>query len=695
MRFYTLPFFVFFAQASFADLGVDSPCSQLFQDLEMAAKIDRKLADHLPLMVNYQSQGGYFSMPSARTFIAGDLGLAFSYVPPHHIWSLGFQLFDHLELTGNYWTLRHSEEVERSANVKMVLLRREDEIPFLPDLAIGWNDFIGTRRFYSFYAAATQEWTRANLEATVGWGHGKIHGFYGGLAWTPFRQSKYFWKNLILSAEYDANKDHRQVNAGAQISLWDLFRLTVSSSRKNEVAAGASFHYNFGSSSGFFPKTLDPSVYTAPIDTEPLGILRTEREIAQEFAYALKEQGFDLYTLYLVPANQGKNHLWMKAINVRYREEEEVRFRIEHILSSLCPENIDVLTVVIEAEGVPAYEYRFRAVDLRRYREGKMGDNEFRLIAPMREATSTPSEYDSTLLYQRHKPIWMLTFRPWARSFFGSSHGKFKYEVGFVAGPEGYLFDQIYYCLYGSYTAKSSEQTLDIENVANPSRIINVRTDSLKYNQSSSFHVDQAFLQKSWNWGSGWFSRLALGYFEMAYGGLAAETLFYPVQSSWALGFQAAGLLKRKYYGLGFQHKIRKLTDTGEMFSPYIGFQYFVDVYYQYKPYNLDFKVSAGQFLARDKGIRMEGSRTFNSGLRIGLWYTLTNGNDVVNGKRYYDKGFYVSLPLDFFLNKSSRTRIGYGMSLWLRDVGAQAQTGKPLYPTLYWERYNTYQMIN
>lgn len=721
MRLHPSAFFLslLFAQHFFADLGLDSSALQLFEDLEIVAKVDAEINDRLPLMVNYQSQGGYFTMPSARTFKAGDVGLSFSYVPPYHIWNLGFQFFDHVEATGNYWIfhgipeknfghLGFGDDAERAANLKLILLRKEDGLPFLPDLAIGWNDFLGTCRFYSFYAAATQEWTKANLEATLGWGHGRIKGFYGGLAWTPLRHSQYFWKNLILSAEYDANnyrkhpfehdlgrKVRSRINVGAQLSLWDLFRLSVSSIRGNDVAAGASFHYNFGSSTGFFPKIYDPPVYSAPIDTEPLGDLRSEREIAQEFAYVFKEQGFDLYTLYLVPSDRGKNHLWLKVINVRYREEEEVRLRIENVLSSLCPENVDGLTVVMEAEGVPTHEYRFRACDLKRYKDGRMNESEFRLIAPMKEASSHPNDYDSTLLYQRHKPIWMLTFRPWVRSFFGSHQGKFKYEVGFVMGPEGYLFDQVYYCLYGSYTASSSVQNMSAHDVLNPSRIINVRTDALKYNQSSSFHIDQAFVQKSWNWGSGWFSRLALGYFETAYGGIATESLYYPVQSSWALGFQVATLLKRKYYGLGFQHKIRKLTYDGEMFSPYIGLQYFVDLYYQYKPYNLDFKVSVGQFLARDKGIRAEGSRTFNSGLRVGLWYTLTNGNDVVNGSRYYDKGFFISLPLDFFLNKSSRSRIGYGMSAWLRDVGAQAQTGKLLYPTLYWERYNTYQMIN
>jgi hypothetical protein len=318
-----------------------------------------------------------------------------------------------------------------------------------------------------------------------------------------------------------------------------------------------------------------------------------------------------------------------------------------------------------------------------------MGDNELKVIAPVREASPTPNPYDAALLYQRHKRIWMLTFRPWTRTFFGSSTGKFKYETGFSLGPEGYLFDQIYYCLYASYTAFSSTQSMKAQDFLNPSRIINVRTDSLLYNQASSFHVDQAFLQKSTNWGQGWFSRLALGYFETAYAGVSLEGLYYPVNVDWAIGFDVSTLLKRNYFGMGFQRKIRKLTNEGPKYFPYFGLQYFVDFYYQYKPFNLDCKVSAGQFLARDKGVRLEMGRTFLSGLRVGLWYTFTNANDVVNGSRYYDKGFSITMPLDLFMNQSSRTRVGYAMSAWLRDCGARANTGKALYPTLYWERYN------
>lgn len=47
-------------------------------------------------------------------------------------------------------------------------------------------------------------------------------------------------------------------------------------------------------------------------------------------------------------------------------------------------------------------------------------------------------------------------------------------------------------------------------------------------------------------------------------------------------------------------------------------------------------------------------------------------------------------IPFDFFLKKSSRTYIPYALSVWLRDTGARAATGKRLYKTLHDERDNS-----
>lgn len=699
------------------EMFCNDPSDSLFRDLETVEKIDREIHDKLPMLINYQGQGGYFAMPSARMPKAGELGFQYSYLPPYNVWSLSFQLFDHIETVGSYWVYRgmveqnfgrqgFGDDADRSANIKICFLRPEDGYPFLPDFSVGWNDFFGSRRFHSFYAVATEELLKYNLEATLGWGEGRINGFFGGVAWTPWRQAEHLLKGLTFAVEYDANDYHHhpaehpkgrvvrsRINAGLQYHFGKNIQGSVSSIRGDDWAASLSLRYNFGESKGLFPKNLDQPFYTAPVDTEPIGLVRSGQELARDLAYAFQQQGLDLYSAYLVPIENGLDSLFLKIVNIRYREEGIVRERIVRILSNLSPSNISCVTVVVEADGVALHEYRFRLADLARYRKNQLGDNEFCILSPIREASSTPSRYSGRKIYQRRKSIWTLTFRPRMLTFFGSSKGKIKAQIGFSLGAEGYFFDQFYYSVLGSYTVFSMIQDIKSWDVLNPSRIINVRTDNLLYHQKGSFHVDQGFLQKSWNAGSGWFARLATGYFETAYGGVAGEALYYPVMFNWAIGFEAAVVWKRRYWGLGFFDKIRKLSPEGMVWVPYTGFQYFVDFYYDYKPLNLDFKISAGQFLARDKGARFDIGRTFPSGLRVGIWYTFTNANDVVNNQRYYDKGFSITMPLDFFMNQSSRTRVGYAMSAWLRDCGAKAQTGKELYQTIYYERYNPRQV--
>lgn len=256
--------------------------------------------------------------------------------------------------------------------------------------------------------------------------------------------------------------------------------------------------------------------------------------------------------------------------------------------------------------------------------------------------------------------------------------------------PEGYLFDDIYYEAQVGYAIKSSYQKLGDRDLLNPSQLPNVRTDTVKYFQSNSLSLEMAYLQKSWNIQNiGLFYRLSGGYFEPAYGGGATELLYFPAESSWALGVEEATVWKRHYKGLAFTNKIRRLKGTRATYEKFLGVQYFLNFYTTLKPWDLDIIVKAGQFLAKDRGVKFEVSRWFPSGLNVALWYTITNGHDRVNRKTYYDKGFAFSLPLDFFLRQTSRTYIGYAMSAWLRDVGAFADTGRPLYPTIRLERLN------
>ena len=651
-------------------------------------------------------------MPSARMNDVGVAAVGFAYLPPYRIYAGTIQALERLEFGINYTTymgvpdptmgaLGFGDYTDRGANVKVALLKKGDGFSHFPEIAVGFEDFYGSKRFHAFYVVGTKEFLGWNVEATLGWGKGRMKGFFGGIGWTPFREWKVPVLNrLTLLGEWDAtdykrhNFEHpkgrkvkSRVNIGLTTTLFDVLQLNVNSIRGEKLAASASLNYNIGETKGFFPKVDNPSLYRAPIDVEPIGILRSEKEVAQEMAFAFEEQGLSLYRIYFTRRENKNRSLWIKVVNTCYRNEREVKERIDHVLASLTPDNIDQVVVVIEVDGIPTHEYRYRREDLTRLLQGEMGEFEFQTLSPMKPPSSPPNPYEGTLIYQRSKAIWTFNIRPRLLTFFGSATGKFKYSAGIVAGPEGYLFDQFYYKVQGAYNIKSSLSDVGDRDMLNPSQLLNVRSDSVKYFQSKTFALEEAYVQKGFYLNKGWYGRVAAGYFEPAYGGVGAELLYYPPGQCWAIGVEGAGVLKRKYHGVGFTTKVRKFHEETPHFVHFIGAQYFLDFYYTLKPLQLDFKVSLGKFLARDVGARFELGRAFPSGFRFSVWYSLTSAYDVVNGSRYRDKGIAFLIPFDFFLKKSSRSYIPYALSVWLRDSGARAATGKKLYPTLHFER--------
>ncbi|MBM3198448.1 MAG: YjbH domain-containing protein [Chlamydiae bacterium] len=712
MRYRSWSFLAVYSLLCISRMDASVQEGDLLADLELVYKIDQELKDRLPLFYNYFFTGGYYNMPSARMGPEGDAILGASVPTPYRVYGLTIQPFERLELSANYLVYKgflepgfgaegFGDDAERMANLKVGIITPREDLPFFPLISFGAQDFIGTKRFNAQYIVATQSWLDANCELTLGWGHGRIRGFFGGGAWTPFRQKKTAFRNITLQVEYDANDyennpgEHEKgrsvtsrLNAGISLLLADHWQMAISSIRGETIGGSLSFRYPLGVSSGFFPKMDDPALYHSPLNREPMGVLRSEREFAYQLAYALADQGLDLYSVYL-SAVHGKKILWIQVVNNRYRSQTEVQDRVRHVLGALVPQDIEEVIVTEEATALLCQSYRYRVKDLYRYQQGKESSATIDTLSPIQEVITPPSEYEAVLLFRRTKPVWTFTVRPRFTSFFGNANGKFKYNLGVVASPEGYLFDEIYYKTQVGYSIFSNTTKMSGVDRQNPSHMFVVRSDSMKYYQTSSVHLEQAFLQRSWNLGRGCFYRLAGGYFELAYAGAATELLYYPAGSSWAFGVECATVWKRHYEGLGFFHKVAKFDGTKTQYFPFTGVQAFFDIYYQCKPLSIDFTIKAGRFLAKDLGARFEVGKTFLNGVRFALWYSLTNANEELNGHRYHDKGFSFLIPLDMCMKQSSRNYVGYAMAAWLRDQAASADTGKKLYSILAEERFS------
>ncbi|MDX1738959.1 MAG: YjbH domain-containing protein, partial [Alphaproteobacteria bacterium] len=90
--------------------------------------------------------------------------------------------------------------------------------------------------------------------------------------------------------------------------------------------------------------------------------------------------------------------------------------------------------------------------------------------------------------------------------------------------------------------------------------------------------------------------------------------------------------------------------------------------------------VSAGQYLAGDRGVTFDVSRRFKSGVRVGGFATFTNVSAADFGEGSFDKGFYIKVPLDLFLMRKSKQETVFGFRPLTRDGGQKLVIGPSLF---------------
>jgi hypothetical protein len=681
--------------------------SELIKDLEVVQEIEKHHNNRFPVMYNYYLNGGYFVMPSSRAGADGSMGFSFSSLPPYHNYNIRFQPFDKLEVSGNYRIFLGVEDnnlskhgfgdyADKGANAKYILFHPEESDYRLPGVAVGAEDFMGTQLFGAQYIVATYVRPEYNFEVSVGYGNKRFNGLFGGMTWMPWWKERASWlQKLAFVAEYDAVKyqdtyyepspygreQKSHLNVGIKYRYGSL-DLMVSSIRGKEIAGSIALNHNIGTMRGMLPHFEDPDIYKAPINIEPLGVVRTRHALGHDFSYACDEQGLTLLDLRYDSEEQ---HLWMIIRNDTHRYEVDFKERIMAVVRVLAPSEMKTVSVVVKGRGLPCFQYDFRNEDLMRSREQRVGDFEMHVISPRKDVDFRWKDR-SELLFCRREPFFEFGVRPRLKTFFGSARGKFKYSLGAAATVSGFLWDDIAYSLECSYTFFSNAEVVSSTDMINPSQIINVLSDSSLYQRKNVLSIDKMYLQKSWNAGKGWFFRGAAGHFEAAYGGVAAEALYFPADGLCAFGVETAVLKKRQYRGIKFSETVRKLDGFTPSYIKYTGYQSFFNIYCPL-PSNMDLTVKAGRFLAHDIGARFEVSRTFASGLTIAAWFTYTNAHDILNRERYHDKGISLTLPIDIFLPYSSRSEWGHGMAAWSRDIGGVAATGDTLYSAVSVER--------
>ena len=668
-----------------------------------ADKFDYIYPDNSPSFSNFGTQG-LLNIPNARFLPEGSLAFTWNKNEPYLRGSIVAYPFDWLEASYGYTDINSmlyssvkafsggQSYKDKGFSTKIKLL---NEKRFIPALAVGVRDAAGTGYFSSEYFVASKR--IGNIDATVGlgWGflnaqgyknpftkidpsfdtRGRVEGSLGG----EFEVKSFFSgpmgafaglelfipnsNGARIKMEYDATDYTREANQfleqdskfniGVTYPVSNRLSVKFGIVRGNTLNFGFSLKSNFSTTKKGIPKSESPKLIKN--STVYRRVNSKDRNL---YLTSLKFLGDE--SIYLQSANWDKQ---ANTFEVAYAQNKYVSYvraagRAFNTLNQISPDSIDTFKLTnINAD------LGLNTLVLDR---NKLSRNQNKPFVPgytISNSDIEPADYSKSAY----------SFNPKAEL------PKHKYRIAptlksQIGGPDGFFFGDLRIMLKSELIIKknltiSSKFSSGIFNnfddlkLASTSILPHVRTDIVDYlKESEKFSIDTLQLNYYTELSKSIYSKVTFGYLEEMFFGVGGETLYRPFFKNWGIGAEIWRVSQRDYnQRLGLRDY---KTTTG-----------FINMYYYHAPSSVMLALKGGKFLAQDSGIRLNLSRIFKSGLRMGIFATKTDISREEFGEGSFDKGFYFFIPIESFFTTYSKGYTGFGLRPVTRDGGAVLNT--------------------
>ena len=616
---------------------------------------------------------GLLRIPTGRTIPDGDIRFTFSNSYPYRHYCVTFGFLPFLELNGRLVEIRDEEfsgpywggygyYKDKVADFKVHLLNEKE---FFPSMAIGAMDFHGTQLFFSEYIAASKK--IGDFDFTLGYGGNlfgpvfnreereprELDGLFGGVEWN-------IRDNLSLLFEYDPTKEltlgkggiSSQYNYGLRWSPRDWFTCGYSYQRGAQHGFYFALTYPFGAA--LVPQKPDEPFY-GPLDWTPLPeslLSKTLPDKLAEIKKYLSEEGFVDVQVNLSP---DMKTLYMEIENRRYLFHGKAIGRALRIAVAQTPSDIEKICVVLKQIKIPMVEVTVSRADYIDCLNRHITEEELMSRVKISNKISQKSiwwndEYD---VVEQEYPAFAFSIEPVKlENFWNDPSGFFKLRVGPAVAAAKNINKGLSVSTYLKFPLYSNISTNNPPLSAKP-----VRSDIDKYLDNTGIVVDRLFANQFFKIGASNYLRFSAGYLELQYAGVSAEYLRTFKQGRFALGREVTWAVKRD------DDSILGLRDNSAV-------TLFWNAYIYSPELETTFSVKIGEFLAGDRGVRMEVSRDIRGG-KVFLWYTKTDTAGLTGAnKGYSDKGVGFALPVRVLWHSDARGHYTSAVSPWSRDSG-------------------------
>ena len=625
---------------------------------------------------------GLIDIPTARMASDGTLITTAAIQSRTNSYAITYQATPWLEGTFRYTGYNDFFFYDRNYEAKLKLWSEDD---YLPQVAIGIRDIVGTGFVGAEYVVASKKIDNFDITLGIGWGRlagkgdfrnpltflsdsfevrdtdfglggelssgaffrGKEAGLFGGISY----QLESLPVSLML--EYNPDQYDADIKNGARkpespISAavkWDAAPgLSLTLSRQHNQEWGMQL------TAALDTKSLPPKparrLYLSSIDLEssdlPKGISQsswydTFLFDAERSGLLLLEATVDesLHTATIVMGNTAYP-VWMDAVDYM------VSLADLHL-----PITVNMINIVIEEEGHRLNTIRMRRPSLNFGKNRQLVEREIR-IEPFKPISFVQHRTD----FVQKKILLDINLSNRVQLFDPDDPARYQLyaKIGLSMMLPGNW-------VLGGAIDRDITNNFDESTRQSDSVLTRVRSDVVRYLNEGESGLDSLYVQKRGNLFKDTYFRVFGGVLESMYSGVGGEVVYQPFQSRLAVGL-SANWVKQRDYDKTFKH-LEYETATA-----------FASAYWASPFYNFDVAVHAGKYLARDVGATLELRRTFDNGWMVGLWATKTNVSAEDFGEGSFDKGLFFKIPFNGFLGTSSRSNYTTRIRPIQRDGG-------------------------
>ncbi len=631
---------------------------------------------------------GLLKTRSARMAPDSSLTTGISYTDPLQRYSLTFQAAPWLETTFSYsgFTLDNGNDTfDRQFDIKV---RLWEERLYLPEVAIGLQDFLGTGLFSGEYIVANKRFGPLDLSLGIGWGRladravarnpiadlgdrfanrsgfdgqggevnigqffqGEDIGIFGGVIYdTPI-------DGLRVIAEYDSDRNNNvsglgdnPFNLGLVYNVSPGIQLGASYIAMEEIGLTASFTAVTGEwVRDAPPGDPPPSFYVrepmndadggkdglvAPL--QPLLFTPVSRaDLPEALSNALRGEGMTLHRM-----QTGTEAVRIVIGNNRYRSYAKAVGRAVRILSRYAPADIEIFQVAVDQRGIETAEFYFDRTQL----ESSASEVGYSVAPPSLSFSyitpgSRPVAGDEKVFSEY--PDYNYSIGPDLRlsTFDPDNPLRAQLDLELDASVEvmrGLVFT--------TAIATDIIGNFDGDRRESDSVLPRVRTEFARYNEETDIGVYRLTGDYFFNPRPNLYGKVTVGLIERMFGGAGFELLWRPPNSRIAWGLEAFYARQRDF-------------DTLFTFQDYDVFTGHVSMYWDTPYNNWNVAVHAGRYLAGDWGATFEVKRRFPNGWEIGAFATLTDVPFDEFGEGSFDKGLTLRIPFDWGLPRDTQS---------------------------------------